>query len=105
MSVKRRCTYCNKIFDARSTKHLYCSRKCYKYCYNLKQKKDIVPPTLTCQNCRNIIKLNFFPAKKGGCEKLKHITCKQCGYKFSSNLNDEIEREDKDHEHWKLFFS
>ena len=104
MSTKRRCAYCGCYFDAVSSRHKHCSRKCFKRNYNLKQKQSIEPPTLVCPVCKKIIKLKFFPNKKDNIKKFKHITCKKCGYNFSSNLKYAEEEEKKQKEYTELFF-
>ncbi|PZD76771.1 hypothetical protein [Mesonia sp. K7] len=42
LTIKRKCTECNKDFIAKSSKGIYCSKKCFKKKWRLQQKQNSV---------------------------------------------------------------
>lgn len=75
-----KCLYCGKKFVQKTSRHVHCSRKCFKKALAEKKSKT-GNPVWICVNCGKKIQLDFSPVK----EKRKWATfqCPFCGHKIS----------------------
>lgn len=86
MKIKKQCLNCGIIFYAKSEKHIYCKRKCFKQAYNARKREEEKNsfPTYCCPNCSYITKLEFHPSKKKS--QWLSYRCPECGASVLDNI-------------------
>jgi len=88
MQIKKRCLNCETIFYAKSEKHIYCCRKCFKQAYTARKREEEKNsfPTYCCPTCGYVSVVPFHPAKKHS--QWLQYSCPRCGISVAENVRN-----------------
>lgn len=85
--MQLKCPVCGNKFTKTSPRHRYCTRKCFKTQYRIKQNESH-DPVFICPSCGKPTKLDFTPLKDE--KKWTEFHCPFCNYGVGS-IQVEIE--------------
>lgn len=88
MRIEKICLNCDIVFYAKSEKHIYCCRKCFKQAYFRRKKKEEINsyPIYCCAACGYKHKLDFHPTKKKNRTKWSKYPCPRCQTTVLENM-------------------
>jgi len=83
---KKKCVGCDVLFTPEIEKQKYCTKKCFKRCYNQRKKEDL--PTFVCQKCGHRERLTFNPKKNK--TRWTNYLCPSCKNRRADVAKDSI---------------